>query len=241
MSKQARYNQILFLMTLSVYMGLVLAGGASPALAQAAMAKGFELKTELEAKDDLDKKPREDDEALHSLLEEYLADSADFLTTLHRFNQNNKKFDADRDKFSVSETRYTFCDQDRVDVSFQSESALETILALSLKGKRLLADCVFNPQYQADQRTANTRLKISYDKLFLKIEYSAKKQSQQSAEHLSALLSNSFFSWKPLIDASFTKTLYENTRISSDNDQIFIITNLPRAGLDELLAAQVGK
>lgn len=60
-----RYNQVLFLMTLSVYMGLVLAGGASPALAQAAMAKaamakGFDLNTELEARDDLDKKPKDE-------------------------------------------------------------------------------------------------------------------------------------------------------------------------------------
>lgn len=239
MSKQTRYNQILFLMTLSVYMGLVLAGGASPALAQAAMAKGFELKTELEVKDDLDKKPPEDQEDLHSFLDEYLANSADFLTTLHHFNQS-KKFDADRDKFSVSKTRYTFCDQDRVDASFQweSESELEIILALSLKGKSSLADCIFNPQYQADQKTANTRLKVSYDKLFLKIEYSAKKRSQQSAEDLSVLLSNSVLSWKPSIDASFTKSFQENTKVISTNDQVFIVTNLPRAGLDELLAAK---
>jgi len=91
MSKQTRYNQILFLTTLSVYMGLVLMGGASPALAQAAMAKGFELKTELEAKDDLDKKPNDKEKKqISQSLDDYFNTSRWFLGELQRISALNK-------------------------------------------------------------------------------------------------------------------------------------------------------
>ena len=63
MSDKKKYNSIVFLTTLSVYLGLVLVGGAgSPVLAQAALTRNFDIQEEIEYKDDLDKKP--DDELL---------------------------------------------------------------------------------------------------------------------------------------------------------------------------------
>jgi hypothetical protein len=54
-------NSIIFLTTLSVYLGLVLVGGAmSPVLAQAATTRNFNIQDEIEVKDDLDKKPGND-------------------------------------------------------------------------------------------------------------------------------------------------------------------------------------
>ena len=62
MSQRNKNNSIIFLTTLSVYLGLVLVGGAmSPVLAQAALTRNFDIQDEIEVKDDLDKKPKEND------------------------------------------------------------------------------------------------------------------------------------------------------------------------------------
>jgi hypothetical protein len=55
-------NSILFLTTLGVYLGLVLAGGASPQVFAhpAATTRNFDITDEIEFKDDLDKKPDPD-------------------------------------------------------------------------------------------------------------------------------------------------------------------------------------
>src|ERR1044072_6651794 len=61
MSERKNYNSIVFLTTLSVYLGLVLVGGVAPSvLAQAALTRDFDIKNEIVFEDGLDKKP--DDE-----------------------------------------------------------------------------------------------------------------------------------------------------------------------------------
>ena len=62
MTSGKNYNSIVFLTTLSVYLGLVLVGGTPPVLAHAAMTRHFDIQNEIEVKDDLDKKP--DDEKI---------------------------------------------------------------------------------------------------------------------------------------------------------------------------------
>jgi hypothetical protein len=58
MTKSKNHNSIVFLTTLGVYLGLVLAGGASPQVfAHSALTRHFEIQDEIEVKDDLDKKP----------------------------------------------------------------------------------------------------------------------------------------------------------------------------------------
>ncbi len=57
MNNRKANNSILVLATLGVYLGLVLVGATPQVLAQAAMARQFNVKDEIEVKDDLDKKP----------------------------------------------------------------------------------------------------------------------------------------------------------------------------------------
>jgi hypothetical protein len=58
MTKSKNHNSIVFLTTLGVYLGLVLAGGASPQVfAHSALTRNFDIQDEVEVKDDLDKKP----------------------------------------------------------------------------------------------------------------------------------------------------------------------------------------
>jgi hypothetical protein len=57
LSNRKNQNSIIVLATLGVYLGLVLAGATPQVLAQAAMTRQFDIKDEIEFKDDLDNKP----------------------------------------------------------------------------------------------------------------------------------------------------------------------------------------
>ncbi len=57
MDKRSREHSLLFLTTLGVYLGLILVGSTPQVLAQAATTRIFDVRDEIEAKDDLDNKP----------------------------------------------------------------------------------------------------------------------------------------------------------------------------------------
>ena len=82
-------NSILFLTTLGVYLGLVLVGGSVPqVLAHGALTRNFELQDEIEAKDDLDKKPEGDSIDLSLSIKTYLEDVEYFLRALDRLGED---------------------------------------------------------------------------------------------------------------------------------------------------------
>ncbi len=241
-----RYNQILFLTTLSVYLGLVLAGGASPVLAQAAMAKGFELKTELEAKDDLDKKPKDDE--LRELAkddESFLEDVEDFIIDLKKLHQIDK-FDSSYDTFQIDRVLSSPCNQSGCGVLHSTEKVFDNDRWLSpalvdfqysLEGFVHLSDCL--PSTESEKSDAkNSHLKASYDKTLLSISLSLEKASSERAKYVA----ENYLKAREIFVADdndiIVKILHQNTKISFENNQIFIVTTLPRAGLDSLLAAK---
>lgn len=243
-----RYNQILFLTTLSVYLGLVLAGGASPVLAQAAMAKGFELKTELEVKDDLDKKPddKEEIKQLSTVLGNYLDDSKYFVEELREFYKAGT-FAAEYDTFSLVESSGLLCGPE-VKVNLREATIWQKIddeglkseielLRERLYGYNFLSDCLLGNSFDG-KTTLDTDIDISYEGSNLKVKFSVKKESPQKAKLLSDNLGSAYRSYEPSENSPIEKVLYENTKVTSENDQVFIITNLPRAGLNSLLAAK---
>ncbi len=64
MTTRKNYNSVIFLTTLSVYLGLVLVGAPAPILAQAALTSKLEIKNKIEKKDDLDNKPDDEEKIL---------------------------------------------------------------------------------------------------------------------------------------------------------------------------------
>ena len=252
MSKQTRYNQILFLMTLSVYMGLVLAGGASPALAQAAMAKGFELKTELEAKDDLDKKPDETEDLgqVSRDFEDYLIESRALIEALQKLH-NSGDFDLTRDGFNFIVPDRLPCNTDLRTVNLLK---LDLIRNFSNRSIEKYADSVTDTALQLgrfaectaltkDRKVAGFSFAESYNRSSgLKFGFGFKlKKSSRPAQSVTESLFTTFQNFQARENSTVGKALTKNTEITSDNEYISVVTNLPRAGLDELLAAQVGK
>lgn len=181
MSELKKHNSIIFLTTLSVYLGLVLVGGASsPILAQAALTRNFDIQEEVEYKDDLDKKP---DDGILSLTK-----------SLDSYFKEVKVFPADLQQL------------DRIEkISFASN--------------------------QIDLENLNFVSRFE-----LKTEVSTFKSSQQRAQWLAQ---NSDQGLKELEFDDENKIVSQTqkyTTIKSENNQVFLITNLPRASIDSLFA-----
>jgi hypothetical protein len=248
MSNQTRYNQILFLMTLSVYMGLLLAGGASPALAQAAMAKSFELKTELEAKDDLDKKPDNEEEIkqLSQDIEDYLIESRDLIEAMQKLHSSGD-FHFARDTFryfafdgSPCNTDLRIVDRSQFDLvrNFPNrniEKDADSVIGMALHLGRF-AECVTSTLSEG-KKVAGISIELNSDKAHLFIGTGSKiKKSLGRAQSVTEALFVAFQNFQAKETSPAGKALAKNTEITSDNEYISIVTNLPRAGLDKLLA-----
>lgn len=96
MKERNKNNSIIFLTTLSVYLGLVMVSGAmSPVLAQAALTRNFDIQDEIEIKDDLDKKPSDEElKELSGAIGNYFGDLTSFIEDLKKLH-GIEKFDLD--------------------------------------------------------------------------------------------------------------------------------------------------
>jgi hypothetical protein len=236
MSKTKSYNQIIFLTTLSVYLGLVLVGASPQVLAQAALTSKFEIKDQIEKKDDLDKKPKEND--LISSEINKLVSELNILSEKERFSWDSISH------YKVSDLSYDEWVDDPYprffhksiewgwDNDFYEEFAL-TIEKITfevfeniLKHKAKLGS---NEKYSQsidfstliESKTIKIDLKITNKNKsvadFIYNEY--KKELQQT-------LSNQGLPKQKLVA--------ENTTVTAENNQVFIVTRLPRAAIDSL-------
>ena len=246
MSNRKNYNSIVFLTTLSVYLGLVLAGGATPTvLAQAALTRDFDLKKEIVLEDDLDKKP--DDEKTDDYagsLQNYLEEIESFVFHLQKLHKK-ELFNLDRDSFTIIRQINVAC-------NVEGDPAASTSFTKSVDNPRLdaevtdavaiisdnwgrLSDCV-KDEKRENFFSTGSKLKVFYDNAQLRIEISAPKLTKQRAEFLAEKFKQEYSLYKPDGLKGRVKTVYENTSFNSENNQVFIVTRLPRAAIDDALA-----
>ncbi len=232
MSNSKNYNSIVFLTTLSVYLGLVLVGGTPPVLAHAALTQQFDNQNEIEVKDDLDKKP--DGEGTENISnEDFPILFAQLLNEIKESiergefapqNQTNFRFEA---HFNYSE----MCNGS----GFGSEPSADKYLAeivsdaFSQKFAPKASELADYPRITAKDVKLN--LQATDTDLSLKISF-GKVNAGLFAESLNKDWSLSAIS----INDALTKQIYENTKATSENNQVFIVTRLPRGSLDAFLA-----
>ena len=238
-------NSLLFLTTLGVYLGLVLAGGSAPAVfAHGALTRSFELQDEIEAKDDLDKNPDGETATLSMSIKTYVEDVESFLNALNRLAAE-KKFNAAHDAFEVTQTTMLPCVPANKTGSytantFESNNAalkpsLEWFSKLLTDGYSL-ADCLPTQRFKGDEAT-NSKFTFKYADSALSVEVSVQKTSPQIAKKLSEDLAATFAKFTPTTGELARQNIFENTSFKSSNDQVFVITRLPRGSLDPLLAS----
>ena len=247
MSKKTNYNSIVFLTTLSVYLGLVLVGGAaSPALAQAAMTRDFDIKNEIEFKDNLDNKPDEDLFA-QTLVE--LVKNLDSLSDKKSFDWEAKSTFV-MDEFGVCEsddsipfklTRYLGVGSTNIEPDSRTLEIFNAFDKANAEIARKLFTKTSKPGfkecYSSDTETAVSKVSIENKTFHFEIEISSKngKIAHSFADLIGRYLSQSVSSAK----TQAQKIVVENTKSKVDDTKILLVTHLPRASIDELLNPKV--
>lgn len=228
MSKSKSYNRIVFLTTLSVYLGLVLVSGTAPVLAHSALTRSFDIKNEIEVKDDLDKKP--DNEKIESF-------SKDDFPILFAELLNIIKDEVEDGKISVPlpnfyDARFFIQSADGGGgsrTSIISNPHLDDIIENAV-GQKFRAKAFELADFDGQTKSVNINLIANISDLSLKISFS-KLKAVQFAEFLNREFSSSANS----AEDKLLKQIYENTNATAENNQVFIVTRLPRAAIDSLL------
>ncbi len=210
MNTRKNQNSILVLATLGVYLGLVLAGATPQVLAQAAMTKHFDVKDEIEVKDDLDKKPdgKECDKP-YTALEKA---GVEFLATYFRGIDRSVK-------------------------SYGDSQSKGYEISTNITSAGILSD-FDNPFTKVNKNITAGFLDQRIDENGLYFQLLLKGNPNEYLESsLYSAVGLGLEVFKCRHTASNANLLATNTSTSSVNDQVFIVTRLPRAGLDSLLAA----
>lgn len=245
MSDRKNYNSIVFLTTLSVYLSLVLVGGVAPSvLAQAATTRGFDIKNEIVVEDDLDKKPDDEKLDIAGELETYFNEVGSFINELQKLRER-KDFDLNTDEFVIGRRSSTACNVNgdpttRVVSTFENwgvrglEAAVDKAGSV-FDGWKHLSDC-FPDEEDAKAFSKPSDLKLFYDNTELRIEISALKLNEQKAEFLAERFNRAASIYRPDEAKPVVKTIRAHTSFRSEINQVFIVTRLPRASIDALLA-----
>ncbi|HSK71714.1 MAG TPA: hypothetical protein VK892_08470 [Pyrinomonadaceae bacterium] len=225
MSNSKGYNSIVFLTTL--YLGLVLVGGAPPILTQAALTQRIEIQNEIETEDDLDKKPDEESGDLSE---------GDFPTLFARLLLEIKE-ESQNGNISLPSEFY-------IDGKFtksQNSGGGGIGGPVSDQNLSLLLQSTVNQKFRPkafeladsveETKIAKIRLEANSADFLLKVSF-----SKNNADHFAAFLNREFSFSADLVRGRLLKQIYENTKAASENNQVFIVTRLPRASIDDFLA-----
>ncbi len=221
MSNRKNYNSIVFL---TVYLGLVLVGGSAQVLAQAATPRLFDIKTEIKFKVDLDNKP-DDEQALSdysSVLEDLYPLVREFAArNIDKLHGKDYEFDCAVDIYPNTSKKY-FCPDGSGIYSSIFFPALDKI------------NKTFPHTIDRDKEQVRINLILSGN--FLLVKTTLNQDSDEQAESYYNSYNSNLSGLKLRTKGYAKAVIYENTSFSFKNNQVFIVTRLPRAAIDEHLA-----
>ena len=231
MNQRGKNNSIVFLTTLSVYLGLVLVGGAlSPVLAQAATTRNFNVQDEIEIKDDLDNKPDESESESFSA-KDFPVLFAQLLNEIRNEVESGKLSSHIQNNF-VIESQFrlpgTYIGSSRW--SSISDEKLERFLSLAINRK--FVSKINKIADGNDGYNGYGKIQFVSDKDVLVLKFFFTKFN---AELFAESLNQDFSSIADSVDDVLIKQIYLNSEATVENNQVFIVTRLPRGSLDALL------
>jgi hypothetical protein len=251
-SKSKNYNSIVFLTTLSVYLGLVLVASVPQVLAQpAATTKQFNVKDEIEAKDDLDKNP--DGEAIKSFLEkDYEAALSSFVEDLRKLKQDGRYRASGTKPFQISAFR-RFCSAENeiATSSFDPTDASDANAwiedaFLDIHSSFTVANnwnFATTPTFiklpegvSEDDRCKVFGLDTEINRSNFTVRITFSRETAANAALLAGTLDKYFIRKAARPRNTLTKQIYWYTRASADKNQVMIVTRLPRGSIAPLLA-----
>ncbi|MBP7377040.1 MAG: hypothetical protein KA956_11240 [Pyrinomonadaceae bacterium] len=242
MTTRKNQNSILVLATLGVYLGLVLVGATPQILAQAAMTKQFNVKDEIEVNDDLDKKP-DDCEKLAAKLREKQQRHPVSETTFYSYSSAFSELTSALSQLKsppFSLTGNAFGDVGLpTSVAVYVDNARPRLISGKAKHKletSLLALSRLFPAASADGRE-RFQFALSLDDKGLVSTVRILRQNDAEAHQAFIAYDSLADLWRCIPKSTSDALVSKNTQISWENNQVIVITRLPRAGLDSLLAA----
>lgn len=219
-------------------------GGAAPQVfAHSAMTRNFEITDEIELNDDLDNKPDDERSPLDLSIQVYYGDIEYFLDSLLKLRQSGR-FDLKTDRFEVAQSTALPCVPANKVGSYTPEIfvASNELLRPQLEAisKRLadgysLADCVPSPHF-AGQEASHSRFVLKLDNKELAFEIGVQKSSKLESDRFLSQLETA---WDKFTHREITPTrklISKGTTLKAVRDRILVVTRLPRAALDALLA-----
>lgn len=215
MSNSKNYNSIVFLTTLSVYLGLVLVSATPPVLAHAALSQKFEIQNEIEKEDDLDKNP--DDESCSEL-------GRNAEKQLKQFGFN----------------KYIAIDFANLIKGSITDFVVTNNELISSKNTSRIIDFLL-PKSKNSVSEPSLKFKITPEKSFSSFSFTYTFESPADGYLLASAFDYGFKYENCRSKGNFEAVIYTNAEISHSNNQIFIVTRLPRASIDDLLAEKVAK
>lgn len=249
MTTRKNQNSILVLATLGVYLGLVLVGATPQILAQAAMTKQFNVKDEIEVKDDLDKKPDDCSENLSErakqllnldVVSEGVISFVGDLDQLFKIGKiaKDEQFDFDFTRKVAGggvETSYPSFTHNRW-AQMAAADNVEGIISLICPWN----GCEYfrkDPESGFDVSVTNVSYVLDSNDLVIKI--TTEQKDSEEAGKLAAIYEEAFRigACSTVYSEPAERIVYKNTKAAFSQSQVFIVTRLPRAGLDSLLAA----
>jgi hypothetical protein len=220
---------MVFLTTLSVYLGLVLVGATPPVMAHAALTQRIEIQNEIETDDDLDKNP--DDE---QSLETYSSAFQSLFTLAKEFSEKNReKLGGNAYEFNCS---VVFRADSSNTVTFTGGGGLfwgGFLSPLKNIGKAF--------PHTSDEKTEQVKINLVLSDTQFSLKTAFNYDSDLQAENSHRFYENGLSRLKVQKLNNPQIVIYQNTEILAENNQVFIITRLPRASIDALLAERVAK
>lgn len=242
MSNRSNYNSIVLITTLSVYLGLVLAGGTAPVFAHSALTKEFDIRNEIVFSEDLDKNPDED--LLENKDEDFPAIFSELLSEIKTEISNGRIKTPLPENFgsqAFTKILNVFGYKDGEGIASGPDESNEQInqVCSNFIANKILRNAIKNADF-VDLYNRGTKVglvkeakaEIKADKNDLIFEVSL---SKAKAEVFADYLTAKYVSLSKNAQETRFKSFYENTKITSQNNQVFIVTRLPRAAIDSLL------
>jgi hypothetical protein len=235
LTKRCNNQSLLYLATLGVYLGIVLAGGTPSVFGQArnAVSKDAEIADGQYPQVNFD---------LSVMV--YLQDVESFLADLRKLRER-QRLDLSRAVFSVAQSTRLPCVAANRAGSYTAEklsSSLEALCPLLERYSRIftdgyaLPDCLEAAAFP-NLTATDSRFELTGNTRGLSITIEARKASPERAAELARLLPETFERFRERTAQSLRDRIIESTRIASREKTVYLTTRLPRSELDRLLAA----
>ena len=224
----------------------MLAGATPQVLANAAMTRSFDVKDEIEVNDNLDKKPDPTSEDFDHAVETYFKVLNGLLSGFKNVQTNDKSKLSDN-TFSTKRVSISPCPSDNTssfnDFSSATDDRFKDLLSRTKLSAQshldFLSDCLLLKNVENPKYGRKSGVAINFGSKEFKYQILFDFGTQEKTQLVLEGLGNAFNTFAPANaeENQALLVLYKNTQLTSVNNQVFITTRLPRAGLDSLLAS----